>query len=60
MGQKVYLIQAKKKSFVEMGKNAAYSIWGVRVTSLHHAGFSFSFINENRVDSDQTSGRCPG
>ena len=29
-GQKVYLIQAKKVSFVETGKNAEFSIWGVR------------------------------
>ena len=29
-GQKVYLIQAKKISFVETGKNAEYSIWGAR------------------------------
>ena len=30
MGQKVSLIQAKKISFVETGKNAEYSIWGTR------------------------------
>ena len=30
MGQKVYLTQAKKISFVETGKNAEYTIWGAR------------------------------
>ena len=29
-GQKVYLIQAKKISFVEMGKNAEYSYLGCK------------------------------
>ena len=31
-GQKVYLIQAKKISFVETSKNAEYFIWGARNT----------------------------
>ena len=30
-GSESYLIQAKKISFVEMGKNAEYSIWGARI-----------------------------
>ena len=34
MGQKVYLIQAKKISFVETGKNTEYSIWGARTMVL--------------------------
>ena len=33
MGQKVYLIQAKKISFVETGKYAEY--WGARKTALY-------------------------
>ena len=33
-GSEVYLIQAKKISFVETGKNAEYSIWGARIKSL--------------------------
>ena len=37
MGQKVYLLQAKKISFVETGKNAEYSIWGARIEGLTHA-----------------------
>ena len=37
-GQKVYLIQAKKISFVETGKNAEYSIWGARINNRIYDG----------------------
>ena len=35
-GSEIYLIQAKKISFVETGKNAEYSIWGARNKNTSH------------------------
>ena len=44
MGQKVYLIQAKKISFVEKGRNAEYSIWGARNRDAKHEIFVYLIL----------------